>query len=75
MIKTKIKLSMISDVKEFLDVAFKIECDIDLVKDRYIVDAKSTLGIFTMDLSKPIELVIHSNDESLMELFTKWIVD
>lgn len=47
-------LSSINDVKDFVNIVSKYECDIDLVSGRYIVDAKSIMGIFSLDLSKPI---------------------
>lgn len=69
-----LKLNMVSDVKEFIEQVSKIDVDVDLSKDRYIIDAKSVVGIFTLDLSDPVKLVIHSDDESLIEPFKKWAV-
>jgi len=47
-------LSSINSVKEFVNIVSKYDCDIDLVSGRYVVDAKSIMGIFSLDLSKPI---------------------
>ena len=55
-------LSSINDVKNFVDVVTKYEFDIDLASGRYIVDAKSIMGIFSLDLSKPINVEVHSDD-------------
>ena len=57
-----IKFLSISDVKEFADIVSAFDYDIDLVSGRYVVDAKSIMGIFSLDLSKPISLVAHTDD-------------
>ncbi len=66
----QISLQMASSVKEFVNIVQKYAFEIDLHSDRYIVDAKSILGIFSLDLSKPINVEIHSDDcaELLAEL-------
>ena len=51
----KIMLSSINDVKDFVNIVSKYDFDVDLVSGRYVVDAKSIMGIFSLDLSKPIE--------------------
>jgi phosphotransferase system HPr-like phosphotransfer protein len=49
--------------------------DIDLVSGRYAVDAKSIMGIFSLDLSKPIKLQAHTEDpEALVKAISKFIV-
>lgn len=60
--KFTIKLETIDDVKEFVQLVALYDFDIDLVSGRYAVDAKSIMGIFSLDLSKPIELHVHSDD-------------
>lgn len=74
MLELKIKLNIINDIKEFLATATKIDEDVDLIKGRYIIDAKSTMGLFTVDLSEPVKIVIHSDNKDLLELFRKWEV-
>ncbi len=66
----KISLQMASQVKTFVSVVQKYSFEIDLRSDRYVVDAKSILGIFSLDLSKPINVEIHSDnaDELIKEL-------
>jgi len=54
-------LSSINSVKDFVNIVSKYECDIDLVSGRYVVDAKSIMGIFSLDLSKPITVRVHSD--------------
>lgn len=57
-----IRFLSISDVKEFADLVSTFNYDIDLVSGRYVVDAKSIMGIFSLDLSKPISLVAYTDD-------------
>ena len=58
----QISLQMANQVKAFVSIVQKYSYDIDLRSDRYVVDAKSILGIFSLDLSQPITVEIHSND-------------
>ncbi len=59
----EILLSSINDVKNFVNTVSKYDYEIDLTSGRYVVDAKSIMGIFSLDLSKPIKVEIH-NDNS-----------
>ena len=61
----KISLNSIDKVKSFVNDISKFDFDFDLVSGRYVIDAKSIMGIFSLDLSKPIELNIHSDREAL----------
>ena len=64
--KITITLNDFIRIKNFSSEVVKSESDIDLIKGRYIIDAKSTIGIFTLDLSSPVDVVIHSdNDEEI----------
>lgn len=65
-----IKLSSIEDVRNFVNIVSKYDMEIDLASGRYIVDAKSIMGIFSLDLLKPIKLTAHSDntDELLAEI-------
>ena len=61
-------LKTISDVKNFVSIVSKCDYDIDLIRDRYVIDAKSILGIFSIDLTQPIKMVINSdNCDNLIE--------
>jgi len=62
--KATIMLSAINDVKEFVSTVSRCDYDVDLVSGRYAIDAKSIMGIFSLDLSKPIELEAHTDDAS-----------
>lgn len=57
-----ITLNDFTTANKFVNEVSKFISDIDAIRDRYIVDAKSTIGIFTLDLSKPIDVQIHSDD-------------
>ena len=60
----KISLNSIDKVKSFVNEITKFDYDFDLVSGRYVIDAKSIMGIFSLDLSKPIDLNIHAETES-----------
>ena len=62
MTNVKVRLSSIQDVRNFVDTVTKYNIDIDLSSGRYIVDAKSIMGIFSLDLSKELTLNIHSDN-------------
>ena len=75
MTKTTVFLQAIDDVKEFVNIVMKYDFDIDLVSGRYAIDAKSIMGIFSLDLSKPIQLNAHTDDaEDLLKDLNKFIV-
>ena len=61
---TQILIDSIDKVKAFVNEIAKFECDFDLISGRYVIDAKSIMGIFSLDISKPIDLDIHVNDET-----------
>lgn len=61
MYETTIQLNAINDVKDFVNKVMLFNYDIDLVSGRYAIDAKSIMGIFSLDLSKPIKLQAHTS--------------
>ena len=61
----KISLNSIDKVKAFVNEISKFDCDFDLVSGRYVIDAKSIKGIYSLDLSKPIDLNIHADGAAL----------
>lgn len=71
-----ILLNSINDVKEFVNIVSKYEFDIDLTSGRYVVDAKSIMGIFSLDLSKPIDLNIHAegNTAEVLEVLKPYMI-
>ena len=64
----QISLNSIDKVKAFVNEISKFDCDFDLVSGRYVIDAKSIMGIFSLDLSKPINLNVHAEGSSLDEV-------
>ena len=73
----RIKLDTPNDVKEFVNRAMMCKFDIDLVSNNHTVDAKSIMGIFSLDLSKPINLDVddvHAKERELF-MFEEWKVE
>ena len=71
-----INLWSIDKVKSFVNDITKFDSDFDLVSGRYVIDAKSIMGIFSLDLSKPINLNIHGDEDNaeIMEVIKKYEV-
>ena len=69
-----VKIGLTEDIKKFISIVDSIECDIDLVKGSVIVDAKSLMGVFIINISQPTKIVIHSDVESLLDKFKEWWV-
>ena len=67
----KISLNSIDKVKTFVNEINRYEAEFDLVSGRYVIDAKSIMGIFSLDISKPIDLNIHTDGEQLDEILTR----
>lgn len=73
--KITVTLNDFIKIKNFSSEVGKFESDIDLVKGRYIIDAKSTIGIFTLDLSSPVDVIIHSDNEDEIKRFNEVMED
>ena len=74
----KISLNSIDKVKAFVNEISKFDCDFDLVSGRYVIDAKSIMGIFSLGLSKPINLNIHAEGsllESILKVVEAYVID
>ena len=65
----KISLEMAQRVKEFVNVTQDYPCEIVLKSGKYVVDAKSILGIFSLDLSQPVTVEVY--DDNCNELLAK----
>ena len=72
----QISLNSIDKVKSFVNDITKFDHDFDLVSGRYVIDAKSIMGIFSLDLSKPIDLNIHAEDgiDAILEALKPYTV-
>ena len=73
--ETKIVLRDIQSIREFVSIVIMIDYEVDLVQGRYIIDAKSIMGIFALDTLSPITLIAHTEDASVFfEKIDKFIV-
>ena len=72
----KICLNSIEKVKSFVNDITKFDYDFDLVSGRYVIDAKSIMGIFSLDLSRPIDLNIHAeeNVDEVLETLKPYMI-
>ena len=70
----QIYLESINDIKKFVSIVSKYDGDFDFISGRYVVDAKSIMGIFSLDLSKPIQLSLPSTTPELMEELKPYII-
>ena len=71
----KILIDSIVKVKEFNNLAVKFPCEIDIVSGRYIIDGRSLMGLFSLDLGKPVEMKFDKKYEDLANLlFSKFEV-
>ena len=77
MTTVKISLDSIDKVKAFVNAITKFDSDFDLISGRYVIDAKSIMGIFSLDLSKPIELTIHNDDNvgAILDTLAPYVVE
>ena len=74
----QISLNSIDKVKSFVNAITQYEYDFDLISGRYVIDAKSIMGIFSLDLSKPIDLNIHADGAALdnvMQIISKYTIE
>ncbi|MDE6025881.1 MAG: HPr family phosphocarrier protein [Lachnospiraceae bacterium] len=77
MIEVRVSLNSIEKVKSFVNDISAFNAEFDLVSGRYVIDAKSIMGIFSLDISKPIDLNIHTedNDEDIMAAIKPYLAD
>lgn len=67
MTRRKIKIKNIKDIENFSNICSKFDCDMDLSSGKYYVDAKSIMGIFSLDLELPLELIADTDDSVLID--------
>ncbi len=72
----KISLNSIDKVKSFVNDIARFDAEFDLVSGRYVIDAKSIMGIFSLDISQPIDLNIHTDgdDAEIMEALKPYLI-
>ena len=64
MFETKLFFKTLEDVKKFVNLAMLKDYELALLSGKYVVDAKSIMGIFSLDLTKPIILRAHTEDDA-----------
>lgn len=68
-------IDVIDDVKEFVKIVSNYSYDIDVISGRYVVDAKSIMGLFSLDLSSDLALMVHSEDcDTLLAELEKFLI-
>ena len=72
---TYVLLNSVNKVNKFTKIVDNIEEDIDIKGGRYIVNAKSILGIFSLNLTEPLELIIHTEDDNRINQIKDLLVD
>ncbi len=77
MFETKIKLNSIGQVQKFVTFVTTLPCNVDLTTEgnRYVVDAKSIMGVFSLDLSKPVTVIMHTSDEDIILKLKKFVAN
>ncbi len=76
MANVKIRLNTINDVKDFVNAVTLCDYDVDIISGRYAIDAKSIMGIFSLDLSRPVDVVAHTDEcGGFLESIKKFIVN
>lgn len=69
--KITVILNDFNKINKFSNEVIKFKSDIDLIRGRYVIDAKSTIGIFTLDLSVPVDVVLRSNNKEEIKIFNE----
>ena len=67
MVKLTVKIVSMQDADKFNKLCSKFDCDMDLARGKYYVDAKSIMGIFSLNLNEPLELIADTDDEQRVE--------
>lgn len=71
-----ISINSIEKVKSFVNDISKFDTEFDLISGRYVIDAKSIMGIFSLDIAKPITLNIHmeQDDKEIMDALAPYLI-
>lgn len=70
-----IKLNSIEKVKNFVNQVSTFECDVDVIYGRYVIDGTSIMGIFSLDLTNPVTVMIHTDDYDELKRFYEMMED
>lgn len=69
--KVTVNLNKVNDATKFVSEISKFNSDVDIISGRHVCDAKSLLGVFSFDLSKPVDIEIHSDNENEIKRFNE----
>lgn len=75
MMNVKVLIDSVEKVKNFSAVVSKEDVECELIEGVHIIDAKSIMGIFSLDLSKPLRLMIHSDDKEILNRLKDFIAE
>ena len=77
MTKVKVLLDSIDKVKNFVNILIKFDCDFEISSSRYTIDTKSIMGIFSLDLSQPLDMIIHKDGDvsDILEAIKPYVVE
>lgn len=75
MITVNVLIDSVEKVKDFCSIVSKEDVDCELIEGLHIIDAKSIMGIFSLDISKPIPLNIHSDNKKILDKLKAFIVE
>ena len=70
-----VNLNLISDINHFVNIANAVDCEVTCKSGPYIVDGKSIMGLFSLDLSKSIGVVLDTDDPEIISKFDKYMVN
>lgn len=73
--KLRVNLNEINKVQAFVKVIGKCDFDTEIISGRYVIDAKSIMGVFSLDLSKPLTLVLNSDDNKKLDSITNKLIN
>ena len=73
----QVSLNSIDKIKSFVNSITQFDFDFDLISGRYVIDAKSIMGIFSLDISKPIDLIVHTDadDEDILAALKPYLAE
>lgn len=74
MIKAEISLKEIDAIQQFNRLCSHCDYDIDLVQGKYLIDAKSIMGIFSLDVKRPLTLILNTEDSAELDKFKTYLV-
>ena len=69
----KINLSTVADVKKFVGAASRVSEKIELISGKYVVDAKSIMGVFSLDLTKPVEMITETENAEFINAIEEFL--